>query len=169
MKKETYQNMMKFWSEHKMLTCILHMLNQILTMLVFIAYPVLLIYFFVQKDFDVSRAIIVPLNAFIILSLVRYLVARERPYEKFETPPAVSKKTKGKSFPSRHVFSVFVIAMTYFCLSPWWGFGVILMGVGVLLAAVRVLMGVHFISDVIAGAVVGILAGVIGYILFSFF
>jgi uncharacterized ion transporter superfamily protein YfcC len=39
----------------------------------------------------------------------------------------------------------------------------ILLAAGLLLAAIRVLAGVHYLSDVVAGALIGILAAAIGY------
>ncbi len=67
----------------------------------------------------------------------------------------------GESFPSRHVFSVFVIAMAFYytCVPV----GVVLTVFGVLMAAVRVAGGVHFPRDVAAGAAVGIVSGVLGF------
>ena len=78
-------------------------------------------------------------------------------------PPVIEKDTSGKSFPSRHVFSVFIIAMTIFYQHS--GPGVILGLVGVGLAAIRVVGGVHEPKDVIVGALAGILCGVIGFYL----
>jgi membrane-associated phospholipid phosphatase len=37
---------------------------------------------------------------------------------------------------------------------------------GVLLAAIRVLSGIHFLSDVLAGAVWALLVSVVGYVFF---
>ena len=53
-------------------------------------------------------------SVFVGLSVVRKIINAPRPYEKFDMPPVLEKDTKGKSFPSRHVFSVFIIAMTIF-------------------------------------------------------
>lgn len=158
--------MMDFFHAHAKAAGLLHISNCILTVSVFIAYPVLLFWFFLQRDAVLARAVIVPLDAFLIISVFRCLIRRPRPYEVFGTAPAIPKDTKGKSFPSRHVFSVFMIAMTYLCLSPWGAAGVLLLVAGCLLAVIRVVSGVHFISDVIAGAAAGVLAGVIGYLWF---
>lgn len=166
MKKETYQKLMHYFCEHPHITKLLHITNKILTGAVFLAYPLLLFWFWWNRDFILASAIIVPLDALLVVTAFRYVINRKRPYEVFGTAPAIPKKTQGKSFPSRHVFSVFIIAMTYLCLSPWPMVGLLLILAGCLLAAVRVLTGVHFISDVLCGAAVGILAGVIGYICF---
>ena len=81
----------------------------------------------------------------------------------FEAAPVIEKDTKGKSFPSRHVFSAFIIAFTAGCYNP--AAGGALAVCGTLLAVTRVLGGVHFIRDVAAGAAAGIGLGLAGFIL----
>ena len=111
------------------------------------------------------RAILVPGISFVMLPFGRKLINRPRPYEAFDVPSVIKKDTKGKSFPSRHVFSATIIAMTFILASPWTWLGIAFLVVAVLLAIVRVISGVHYISDVIAGIVVGVLAATIGYII----
>ena len=136
-------------------------LNHILTGLVFLVYPLYLLMLLIEHDPWLSRAVIVPLDSFLIVSFVRAVINAPRPYEKFGIPPVRKKDTKGKSFPSRHVFSVFVSAVTIFYEHP--SVGIILGMIGILLGAVRVVVGVHEPKDIIAGAITGILCGVIGY------
>ena len=79
--------------------------------------------------------------------------------------PIIKRKGTGKSFPSRHTFSIFVIAVTVFYFWPVAG---IITGIaGAVLATVRVLGGVHFVRDVIAGAAIGIGCGLIGFYLIA--
>lgn len=63
--------------------------------------------------------------------------------------------------PSRHIFSVFMIAMTFLYVKPV--LSIPLFVVGVLLCAVRVIGGVHYLSDVLVGAAIGIASGILGY------
>lgn len=96
--------------------------------------------------------------------------------------PIIKKDAPGKSFPSRHIFSIFIISVTYmwagytlglvgdFLTGPAgiMGFVIEVLGVliaiaGILLAIVRVKGGVHFPRDVIAGAIMGIACGGLGY------
>ena len=95
------------------------------------------------------------------VTLFRKIVNEPRPYEKYDLPPVIDKDAGGKSFPSRHVFSVFVIAVTVFVRNPV--AGCILAMIGIMIAVIRVIGGVHTVWDVTAGAAVGILSGVIGY------
>ena len=84
-----------------------------------------------------------------ILTVVRTWINRKRPYETFELPSVIPKDTKGHSWPSRHVFSAAVIAFTFWFVCPAAGIVFLLMTVAI--AWIRVVSGVHFISDVVAG------------------
>ena len=138
-------------------------INRILTGLVFCVYPLYLIVLFFERDVWLWRALLVPAVSFAVLTIVRKIINAPRPYEKFGVPPVIPKDTKGKSFPSRHVFSVFMIAVTVFYSHP--EVGVLLGIIGIGLGITRVCAGVHEPRDVIAGAISGILCGIVGYYL----
>lgn len=138
--------------------------GKVLTYISYVFYPCFLIYLFCKGVPDAWQAVVVPAAGFVILSVFRYFLNAPRPYEVFDTKPLVVKNTKGKSFPSRHVFSSFIIAFT-----AWWFYpaiGILLGICGCLLAVTRVLAGVHFRKDVIAGALSGIGLGALGFLLF---
>lgn len=101
-------------------------------------------------------------GGFFLLSLGRSLYNRPRPYQTWAIQPLIKKDSLGKSFPSRHVFSATVIAMLALTLNPWLG-GAMLFLAGDL-ALLRVLGGVHYPSDVLAGYVIGILVGLLLYL-----
>ena len=67
--------------------------------------------------------------------------------------------------PSRHVFSAFIIGMAFLCIGEI-PLGIIVFVCGLIIAIVRVISGVHFPKDVIVGALVGILCGVVGFFTF---
>ena len=153
MKKETYQNIMKFFEEHSSFKSALSWMNRLCTIGVMVSYPLQLLSLLIQRRTELAEAIIIPMNAFIILTVFRFLVNRPRPYEKFQTESAIHKNKKGNSFPSRHVFSSFMIAFTVLTFSPWMWTGILLLFISVIIALIRVVSGVHFISDVLAGFV----------------
>ncbi len=105
---------------------------------------------------------------FLFVSLFRHYFSAPRPYEIYDfavlgiAPP---KEKCGHSFPSRHVFSAFLIGMLLFSASPILG-GVVLF-FGAALAACRVLLGIHFLRDCIAGAAIGLLSGGLGIFLIT--
>ncbi len=108
-------------------------------------------------------ALIVPGISFVLVTVLRRAIDAPRPYTVFNTPPVIPKDTRGNSFPSRHAFSIFIIGMTFCacCPVPW--AGPVILALGCVLAALRVVGGVHFPRDVIAGAALGIALGWIGF------
>lgn len=141
---------------------VLNLINRILTLTTYLAYPVLLIVMALWGDHRIFGAILVPAVSFVLFSIVRRWINAKRPYEVLEIDPLIPKNSKGKSFPSRHVFSIFVIAMTFLhiCLP----LGIVFLIFGILLALIRVIGGVHFPRDVIVGALVGVLCGLTEWI-----
>ena len=144
---------------------LLHRITKGLTYAVMGAYGLLLGYDVWNQNPILARHLIVPMNAYVIVSVFRYVVNRKRPYERFDLPPVIVKNTKGKSFPSRHVFSAYMIAMTFLLATPWTLAGCALLLAAVFLSVLRVVSGVHYPSDVAAGALAGIVAGLVGYLL----
>ncbi len=136
-------------------------LNRMLTRLGWLMYPVLLLALALKGDPRLLRCVLVPGVSFAAVTLVRRWINAPRPYEALEIDPIIHKDTKGQSLPSRHVFSMFVIAVTYLWIQPW--IGVILLLLGVVLAVLRVLGGVHFPRDVLVGALCGLGSGLVGY------
>lgn len=161
MKREAYVKMTDLVRERKALRAAVIWSDRLLTKLAYIIYPVFVIILFIKKDPDAVRALLVPGISFGAVSLFRWAFRAPRPYEVFETTPVIKKNTKGKSFPSRHVFSIFVIGASIMWFSPLWGAA--LMGAGAVMAAARVLGGVHFPRDVIAGALIGAGCGIAGF------
>ena len=137
--------------------------NRLLTVLSFVAYPVLLLFLFLQKDAHLFEAIVAPLDGFLVVTVYRFIRNRKRPYESLPIHPIIEKQTKGKSFPSRHVYSAMAIACAWLLWSGIPVVGIILILCALLLATIRVLTGVHYISDVLAGAAFAVLCSLIVY------
>lgn len=139
----------------------INQLNRLITSLVYTIYPVVLATLLLTRDERFWRALLAPAVSFVLVSIFRNVYNAPRPYEVSGVKPIIKKESKGKSFPSRHVFSIFVIAtVLFFIYKP---LGLVLMVAGLVLAVLRVIGGVHFPRDVIVGAIVGILSGVLGF------
>ena len=98
---------------------------------------------------------------FLALSAVRAALDAPRPYEVYGMEPLIPKDTRGRSFPSRHVFSICVIGTSLMYLRP--ALGAALLVLAALLAAARIVSGLHFAQDVLAGAFFGVLSAVVGF------
>ena len=94
---------------------------------------------------------------FIAVTVARKLINAKRPYEVYDFYGDPPRKKKGEAHPSRHCYSASVIAMLGIAVSPF-----LTLGTGILaliIAVTRVVTGVHFVRDVIAGLTLGILFG----------
>lgn len=108
--------------------------------------------------------LVVPAVVFVLGTALRRAINRPRPYETLGFAPLFPKDTKGQSLPSRHCFSAACIAVAALPVSP--AAAAILAGLAVVIALTRVLCGVHYISDVLAGLVFGAAASRLGLILY---
>lgn len=161
MNMKTYSRMINTVNSSKPLKYSVTICDSVLTKIAYAVYPVMIFCLAVTGNIDIVRAVAVPGISFVILSVFRYLFNAPRPYEVFGMQPVIKKDTKGKSMPSRHVFSIFVIAVTVFYFCP--AAGICLGAAGVIMAAARVIGGVHFPADVAVGAAAGIASGIAGF------
>lgn len=98
MKKNTYIKMTAPFRENNRAAQKLELINKICTYLVFITYPVYVLYLCFTAGHMLALSIIVPLDGFIAVSVFRYFVNRPRPYEKFDMPPVIPKDTHADLF-----------------------------------------------------------------------
>lgn len=164
MTKELYEKISEPFKRTPRALRIIQKGNKILTAVTYIAYIGLLIWEISCRDENFWRVFLVPAIAFAAVTCFRKVCNARRPYEVLDIDPLLKPRKMGQSFPSRHAFSIFMIAMA---VGTVWSLGGILfLALGVLLAAVRVIGGVHFPRDVIAGAAVGIVTGILGFYVF---
>lgn len=140
-------------------------LNRALTIVGYVAYPVLLALLAAFKPSLLASRIAVPASAFVVVSVARRLINAPRPYEGPNARPAlIDKGTSGRSFPSRHTFSMFMIAFAWI---SWIPFGVVpgcvLAACACALGAARVALGVHHLRDVVAASIAALMLSLVGY------
>lgn len=159
MKQEFYDRLAApFEASEQKKNCLLRV-NHILTDVVYLIYPALLFYLAVCRDGRFWRVLLVPAITFVLVTLFRKKFNAPRPYEKWTVKPLIPKDTRGNSFPSRHVFSIYIIAMAAWYV--WRPLGILLCVAGVFLAAARVIGRVHFVKDVVAGALIAVGVGIL--------
>jgi membrane-associated phospholipid phosphatase len=91
----------------------------------------------------------------IIVFTIKFTVRRRRPEGEWG---GIYRRTDPHSFPSGHAARAIMLAVLGLGMGPAW-FGVILIVWAPLVVLARVAMGVHFISDVLAGALLGLVIG----------
>lgn len=103
----------------------------------------------------VGVAIVSTLVLAVLVLAIKFTVQRRRPEGEWG---AVYRKTDPHSFPSGHAARAALLALLGLSLGPQW-LGAILLIWAPLVILARVAMGVHYLSDVIAGAIIGALVG----------
>ncbi|MBV6396226.1 MAG: hypothetical protein HFACDABA_01820 [Anaerolineales bacterium] len=91
----------------------------------------------------------------VIVLTIKFLVRRRRPAGEWG---GIYRNTDPHSFPSGHAARAFMIAALALGLGPAW-LAILLCVWAPLVALARVAMGVHYLSDIIAGAALGIIVG----------
>ncbi|MBQ6152850.1 MAG: phosphatase PAP2 family protein [Ruminococcus sp.] len=167
MKGEQYRELSAFFSQTKKRSTTMKSLHDILPLLMLIFYPMEAIYLMITEGIGSEiflRFTLIPLGTFLLITAVRAIINARRPYEKYNYTPVVNKTTKGKSFPSRHTVSAFIIAMAFLYVNT--SIGVIMLVIASIIGITRVLCGVHFIRDVVSGAAIGVIIGILGFFVF---
>ena len=93
-----------------------------------------------------------------LVMVIKFLVRRKRPEGDWGS---IYRNTDPHSFPSGHAARAFLIAVVASALAPAW-LATLLWIWAPLVSVARVAMGVHYVSDVIAGAALGIAVAMIG-------
>ena len=125
-----------------------------------VTYLSLLVWAYIKEPLLSVRLLVSSAVPYVLVSVVRRVIDAPRPYEIFDFYGEKPKDKSGQSFPSRHVFSAFTVAVLSYIASVW--LCVALCVVGISIAVSRVLLGIHFVRDVVAGALVGIASGILG-------
>ena len=120
----------------------------------------LVILWVVGSDYWKLRALVmisgIILTAVIVFT-IKFVVRRQRPEGKWG---GIYRKTDPHSFPSGHATRAVMLTVLALGLGPAW-FGLLLAVWSPLVVLARVAMGVHYLSDVIAGILLGCITGVL--------
>lgn len=102
----------------------------------------------------------------IIQQIIGLVWFRSRPFINDPTiPNLIHKSGISKSFPSDHAAIAFALSTIIMLVMPWWGklFYVLALGV----AFGRVAVGVHYPTDIVVGATLGVLVALIVHSLYA--
>lgn len=119
--------------------------------ILYLLYPLLILYLIFIHHPLTFVTIIKPLSAFIFVTILRKLINRPRPHMSMNVDPLIKHKDD-QSFPSRHALSAFIISLVCFNISFY--LGIVTMIIAAIIGLSRIVTGVHFISDVITAFII---------------
>jgi len=100
----------------------------------------------------------------IIVIIIKFSVKRRRPEGDWGE---IYRNTDPHSFPSGHATRVFFLASMAWGIAPAW-FAILLSIWAPFVAVSRVITGVHYLSDVLAGVIIGFALGKVALLLLPF-
>ena len=107
---------------------------------------------------------IVPAVCFAVVTALRPLIGKQRPYDRYGVPPVGAYKPgKGKSMPSRHTASAAAIACAIAYVFPHPAVIACMALLSAVIGSLRVLSGQHDISDVLAALALSLVISLVGY------
>ena len=109
------------------------------------------------KEWAVEQFASISVLAALVMG-IKFLVRRRRPEGEWGS---IYRNTDPHSFPSGHAARSFLIAVLVTGLGPAW-LAIALWIWAPLVALARVAMGVHYVSDIVAGAALGIVIALVG-------
>lgn len=125
---------------------------------------------FYKKNYMISYELLLgTLTLWFVVTLLKLLIHRTRPYIKIEEIRIVGSRASGSSFPSGHTSQVFfmtTILLHYYQASAPISF--IFYILALFVGITRIYVGMHYPRDVMGGAILGTTWGLIGVILNSY-
>ena len=109
------------------------------------------------------------LTLLMVVSLVKFLIHRSRPFISLTQARIVGFRARGRSFPSGHTSQSFFMAtlmIQHFHASVW--VALLLYTIALLVGVTRMYVGAHYPRDVLAGAILGSAWGLVGVVVDSY-
>ena len=154
MTESQYIKLMSYFRKNKLLENIIKYLCIFTPLLVVFIYFITSIILLVNRNENLIMFLIVPASNFLFITILRKVLNKPRPYDLFNHIPLVKyTKGKGKSFPSRHTSSAFIIAISYFYIHNNY-LGLFMLLIAFIIALSRIASGVHFPKDVVLAALI---------------
>lgn len=120
------------------------------------------------RNAGIAGAISLIVEALCVNVFLKNTIQRTRPYEVIEGLNILIATPHDYSFPSGHAGSAFAVAIVVFLMLPKkWGIPAVIMAS--LMALSRLYVGVHFPTDILAGALIGTATAYMGVYLVNRF
>jgi len=134
--------------------------NLVFMVLIYLIYPMLIVFtfYYIKKRQNTKffHLVLSAILGYLFVLGIKYYFDRPRPYETYTNLPKIFEKSD-PSFPSAHTFMSFLMLSFIPAETPKWLKYILAVYLSILVPFSVMYAGVHYPSDVIAGAILGIL------------
>ena len=130
--------------------------------LLFIVAAIILLCFRATRRAGASAGVGMLLGFVITNLAIKPLISRARPWVVLEGLETLATSGDPNSFPSGHTCSAFAFGVAVAVVLPWKWAKAVAIAAAALMGFSRLYVGVHFPSDVLAGAAIGTVCGLLG-------
>ena len=123
------------------------------TLLCAAIYCASLLYLMFTGDRRIIRAVIVPAVCFAVVTVLRPLIGKQRPYDRYGVPPVGAYKPASAAAIACAIAYVFPHPAVIACMAL----------LSAVIGSLRVLSGQHDISDVLAALALSLVISLVGY------
>lgn len=126
-------------------------------------FLIFILFLFLAKNFKkywlmlIQAILAAILSRLVITNIIRWLLPRSRPFIELGINPLFDYDPLKSSFPSGHAAFYFAIATIVYSWNK--KTGILFYIASFLISFARVFSGIHWPSDILAGAIIGILSG----------
>ncbi len=143
------------WLDHSM--WLFTQLGNMLT-----AFVVAFVFFLLGYRYLAVEIILATLTLWLLVETVKALAIRDRPFLSLEDTRIIGLREKGDSFPSGHTTQIFFLAtLLTLRFIPGLGVSLALYTVAAFVGFTRIYVGAHYPRDVLGGAVLGSIWGIL--------
>lgn len=154
-----YTGLNKFMWNHSFIKSCTHFASRFCPYIVAIFYILFLVKIILDRPNNLLILTAEPIAAFTVTTILRLVTNRKRPSEKYNLIPIDGSKKTGHSFPSIHVAMSISIALAVLRYGP--NMGLLLSVLAVSITFIRLVSGVHYISDIIASILIAFIIDLI--------
>lgn len=150
--EQFYTSINKFIWKHPFFKGCIHFVSRFCPYMVAIFYSLFLLKIYLEWESQLFYFIKHPIYSVIIVIILRLIINRERPIQKYNLKPVDGLRRKNYSFPSIQVASSLSIALTVLKYGP--NMGLLLTTLAIAIIISRFLSGQHYLTDILASTVI---------------
>lgn len=162
MNQEQYRKLLRWCRQNKKREKVMTILCKYSPISVMFVYATTLIYLALNDRSKLLTIIIFPVIALSIITIIRKVYNQPRPVQIYDIDPLI-KHHDGESFPSRHTGSATIIAYSMLYVNLY--LGILCFLIAIYVGISRIVAGVHFVRDVLAGALISTIVGLVMFII----